>query len=277
MNRGTLRGFLLLAASLFGAVDRPAVAEPFIVVQSTTSVEHSGLFDHILPAFRARTGIEVRVIAVGTGQAIKNAMNGDGDVLFVHDRMAEDAFVAAGHGVSREDVMYNDFVIVGPVEDPAEVDRLRNGVAALLRIAGRKARFVSRGDDSGTHKAELRFWEETGVDLESASGTWYRETGTGMGATLNTAIGLGAYTLVDRATWLSFRNRRGYRILVEGDPEFVNQYGIILVNPEKHPHIKAGPGKQFIDWILSGEGQAAIAGHQIDGQQLFFPNASNPP
>ncbi len=277
MNRKALPGCLALVATLSGPVDRPVASGPFIVVQSTTSIEHSGLFDRILPDFREKTGIEVRVIAVGTGQAIKNAANGDGDVLFVHDRSAEEAFVAAGHGAGRADVMYNDFVLVGPPEDPAAVAGLTEGVAALARIAARQARFVSRGDDSGTHRAELRFWHQAGIDVAAVSGTWYREAGAGMGATLNTAVGLGAYTLVDRATWLRFGNKRDHRILVEGDPQFFNQYGVVLVSPEKHPHVKAGPGVQFIRWLQSGEGQAAIAAFRIDGQQAFFPNASGIP
>ena len=273
MTGRTLLGLAVAAVAIFGQGDKSFAAERFIVVQSTTSTDHSGLFDRILPVFQEKTGIEVRVVAVGTGQAIKNAANGDGDVLFVHDRIAEDEFVADGHGVSRADVMYNDFVIVGPPADPAGVAGSTDAVVALTRIAESDALFASRGDDSGTHKAEMRLWREAGVDAVAASGSWYRETGSGMGATLNTAIGLGAYTMVDRATWISFGNKHGYRVMVEGDRRFFNQYGIILVNPNKHPRVKAKWGQQFVDWVLSGAGQAAIAAYEVDGRQVFFPNA----
>lgn len=273
MTGRTLLGLAVAAVAVFGQGDRSFATERFIVVQSTTSTDHSGLFDRILPVFQEKTGIEVRVVAVGTGQAIKNAANGDGDVLFVHDRIAEDEFVANGHGVSRADVMYNDFVIVGPPADPAGVAGSTDAVAALTRIADSEALFASRGDDSGTHKAEMRLWREAGVDAVAASGSWYRETGSGMGATLNTAIGLGAYTMVDRATWISFGNKHGYRVMVEGDRRFFNQYGIILVSPNKHPRVKAKWGQQFVDWVLSVDGQAAIASYKVDGRQVFFPNA----
>lgn len=273
MTGRTLLGLAVAAVAIFGQGDKSFAAERFIVVQSTTSTDHSGLFDRILPVFQEKTGIEVRVVAVGTGQAIKNAANGDGDVLFVHDRIAEDEFVADGHGVSRADVMYNDFVIVGPPADPAGVAGSTDAVVALTSIAESDALFASRGDDSGTHKAEMRLWREAGVDAVAASGSWYRETGSGMGATLNTAIGLGAYTMVDRATWISFGNKHGYRVMVEGDRRFFNQYGIILVNPNKHPRVKAKWGQQFVDWVLSGPGQAAIAAYEVDGRQVFFPNA----
>lgn len=262
---------LTIAIFLSGQVAR--AAERFIVVQSTTSTQNSGLFDHILPMFEDATGIEVRVVAVGTGQAIRNAENGDGDVLLVHSRPSEDAFVAAGHGVSRADVMYNDFVIVGPPGDPAGVAGLSDAPEALARIAGAGAVFASRGDDSGTHKAELRLWDQTGIDVAAASGGWYRETGSGMGATLNAGIGMGAYVLTDRASWISFGNKGGYTVLVEGDPRLFNQYGIILVNPARHPNVKHDLGQQFVDWILSDTGQSAIGGYRVDGQQLFFPNA----
>ena len=273
MTGRTLLGLAVAAVAIFGQGDKSFAAERFIVVQSTTSTDHSGLFDRILPVFQEKTGIEVRVVAVGTGQAIKNAANGDGDVLFVHDRIAEDEFVADGHGVSRADVMYNDFVIVGPPADPAGVAGSTDAVVALTSIAESDVLFASRGDDSGTHKAEMRLWREAGVDAVAASGSWYRETGSGMGATLNTAIGLGAYTMVDRATWISFGNKHGYRVMVEGDRRFLNQYGIILVNPNKHPRVKAKWGQQFVDWVLSGAGQAAIAAYEVDGRQVFFPNA----
>ncbi|MBB3065407.1 substrate-binding domain-containing protein [Limibacillus halophilus] len=252
----------------------PAVAdETFILVQSTTSTQNSGLFDHVLPLFTQKTGIEVRVVAVGTGQAIKNAANGDGDVLLVHAKAAEEAFVAKGDGVSRADLMYNDFVIVGPADDPAGVAGMNNAIVALKKIAAAKARFASRGDDSGTHKKEVALWKAAGVDPTLESGSWYRETGSGMGATLNAAVGMGAYAMTDRATWISFANKADFKIQVEGDEALFNQYGVILVNPAKHPNVKADLGQAFIDWLLGSEGQAAIAAYKIDGQQLFFPNA----
>ncbi len=265
----------LAAAALLGlGLAGPATAEDdFIIVQSTTSTQNSGLFDHILPIFEEETGIDVRVVAVGTGQAIRNAANGDGDVLFVHSRPSEEQFVADGHGVERFDVMYNDFVIVGPADDPAGVAGETDVTAALAKIAEAGAPFASRGDDSGTHKAELRLWDAAGIDVAEASGTWYRETGSGMGATLNTGTGMDAYVMTDRATWISFGNKGDYEVLVEGDQRLFNQYGIILVNPEKHPNVKADLGQQFVDWVISDEGQVAIANFEIDGQQLFFPNA----
>ncbi len=265
----------LLVASLLavGFMDPLVAADRFIVVQSTTSTQNSGLFDHILPIFTGKTGIEVRVVAVGTGQAIRNAANGDGDVLLVHAKSDEEEFVAEGHGVSRADVMYNDFVIVGPPSDPAGVAGMADAVAALAKIAEAEAPFASRGDDSGTNKAEQRLWAEGGIDARAASGGWYREMGAGMGATLNTGTGMGAYVMTDRATWIAFGNKGDYRIVVEGDPRLFNQYGIILVSSDRHPHVKAGLGRQFVDWVLSEVGQAVIAGHTVDGQQLFFPNA----
>ena len=264
-------GVVLMALS---ATRAPAAEDaPFIIVQSTTSTQNSGLFEHILPVFTAKTGIEVRVVAVGTGQAIRNATNGDGDVLFVHARDAEEQFVAQGNGQARFDVMYNDFIIVGPPSDPAGVSGMRDVVAALLRIAEAGARFASRGDDSGTHRAELRLWKQAGIDVEEASGTWYLEMGSGMGATLNVGTAMDAYVMTDRATWIAFGNQGGHRIAVEGDPRLFNQYGIVLVNPERHPYVRAEPGRHFVEWILSAEGQAAIASFRVDGQQLFFPNA----
>lgn len=260
-----------LALGLSGAVQ---AQDQFIVVQSTTSTQNSGLFDHILPIFQDKTGIEVRVVAVGTGQAIKNAENGDGDVLFVHAKAAEEKFVAEGHGLQRSDVMYNDFILVGPPNDPAGIAGTTDIVAALTKIAETGATFASRGDDSGTHKAELKLWKEAGIDAAAASGDWYRETGSGMGATLNTGTAMGAYVLTDRATWISFGNKGEYQIAVEGDTRLFNQYGIILVNPAKHENVKAEAGQAFIDWVLSAEGQQAIADYKIDGQQLFFPNAN---
>ena len=259
-----------LALGLSGAVQ---AQDQFIVVQSTTSTQNSGLFDHILPIFQDKTGIEVRVVAVGTGQAIKNAENGDGDVLFVHAKAAEEKFVAEGHGLQRSDVMYNDFILVGPPADPAGIAGTKDITAALAKIAETGATFASRGDDSGTHKAELKLWKEAGIDAAAASGDWYRETGSGMGATLNTGTAMGAYVLTDRATWISFGNKGDYQIAVEGDTRLFNQYGIILVNPAKHENVKAEAGQAFIDWLTGDEGQAAIANYRVDGQQLFFPNA----
>ncbi|MER0237037.1 extracellular solute-binding protein [Fulvimarina sp. MAC8] len=274
MLRRTFLSAAIGLASLLLASGAQAQSDEFIVVQSTTSTQNSGLFEEILPKFTEKTGIEVRVVAVGTGQAIKNAENGDGDVLFVHAKPAEEAFVDAGQGVERFDVMYNDFVIVGPPADPAGIAGSEDVVSALDKIAETKSPFASRGDDSGTHKAEMRLWKEAGEDVKSASGDWYRETGSGMGATLNTGVGMGAYILTDRATWISFGNKGEYEIAVEGDPKLFNQYGIILVNPEKHPNVKAEAGQAFVDWVLSKEGQDAIAAYKVDGQQLFFPNAT---
>ncbi|WP_186396059.1 extracellular solute-binding protein [Stappia sp. TSB10GB4] len=270
------RRFLTLAAAglLSAGLCAPLQAQDtFIIVQSTTSTQNSGLFEFMLPKFQEKTGIEVRVVAVGTGQAIKNAANGDGDVLFVHARPAEEKFVADGYGVKRFDVMYNDFVVVGPPADPAGIAGSSDITDALKKIAAAKAPFASRGDDSGTHKAELALWEAAGVDVAAASGGWYRETGSGMGATLNTGTGMGSYVLTDRATWISFGNKGAYRIAVEGDERMFNQYGIILVNKEKLPNVKADLGQQFVDWVISEEGQQVIADYKIDGQQLFFPNA----
>ncbi len=249
----------------------PALANA-VLVQSTTSTKNSGLYDHLLPDFTAATGIDVNVVAVGTGQAIKNAMNCDGDVLLVHARAAEEKFVADGGGVSRADLMYNDFVIVGPAGDPAGIAGMTDVTEALTAIEG-NAIFASRGDDSGTHKKEMELWADAGLDPTSASGTWYRETGAGMGATLNTGIGMGAYVLTDRATWITFGNKLDYVIHVEGDDALFNQYGVILVNPERCPQANTQSGQVFVDWLLSDVGQAAIASYQVDGQQLFFPNA----
>ena len=270
------RLFLALSAALLLApLASPGFAadDDFIIVQSTTSTQNSGLFDHILPKFTEKTGTEVRVVAVGTGQALKNARNGDGDVVLVHSKPDEEKFVAEGWGVKRHDVMYNDFVIVGPNADPAGVAGLKDADQALKKIAEAEASFTSRGDNSGTHKAELRLWKKTGVDPTHASGDWYLETGSGMGATLNTAVGKHAYTLTDRGTWLSFANKADFELLVEGDPKLFNQYGVILVNPEKHPRVRAEKGQTFVDWLTSSEGQKTIASYKIDGKQLFSPNA----
>jgi len=256
------------------ALTGPAAAqEPSIIVQSTTSTANSGLYDHLLPLFEAESGIKVNVVAVGTGQAIRNARNCDGDVLLVHAKPAEEKFVADGFGTTRTDLMYNDFVIVGPAEDPAGVGGMTDAQDALTKIAGGAALFASRGDDSGTHKKEMALWSDSGVDPTAASGDWYRETGSGMGATLNAGIGMGAYVMTDRATWISFANKQDYAILVEGDADLFNQYGVIPVNPEKCPFVNIDAARGFAGWLLSDAGQAAIAAYTVDGQQLFFPNA----
>ena len=269
---------MALATLAIFAVSTIVRAEtPFIILQSTTSTENSGLFGYLLPIFTAKTGIDVRVVAVGTGQAIKNAQNGDGDVLLVHSKADEEKFVSDGFGVKRFDVMYNDFIIVGPVADPAQIAGGKDAVAALKAIADVKAPFVSRGDDSGTHKAEMKLWKAASVDAKAASGTWYREAGQGMGATLNMASSMGAYVLSDRATWASFKNRSGLQVSVEGDPPLHNPYGVILVNPAKHPNVKANEGQAFVDWIVSSEGQAAIAAFKINGEQQFYPSAKPVP
>ncbi len=248
-------------------------AERFITVASTTSTENSGLFGFILPTFQRATGIAVRVVAVGTGQAMKNAERGDADVLFVHHRPSEEQFVAQGFGVERHDVMYNDYVLLGPQTDPAGIKGTQDVVAALRQIAATQAAFVSRGDDSGTHKLELSLWEAAGIDVKTASSSWYREAGSGMGATLNTASGLDGYSLSDRGTWISFKNKARLAIAVQGDSRLFNQYGVILVNPAKHRHVKATDGQAFIDWLISERGQQAIAEFRVEGQSLFFPNA----
>jgi tungstate transport system substrate-binding protein len=273
MHRRSVLFGALLAAGLGLTFGLAAAQDQFITVASTTSTENSGLFGDLLPQFAEETGIEVRVVAVGTGQAIKLAENGDADVLFVHHKPSEEKVVADGFGIERHEVMYNDYVIVGPAFDPAAIKGSEDVADALAKIAAAEAPFASRGDDSGTHKAELALWDEAGVDVAGASGTWYRETGSGMGPTLNTAAGMDAYALTDRGTWLSFENPQNLEIVVEGDPRLFNQYGIILVNPEKHPHVKADLGQKFIDWMLSDEGQQAIAAFKINGQQAFFPNA----
>ncbi len=267
------RSRIIGAAALLGLLfSGPGLAESFIL-QSTTSTANSGLYDDLLPKFKAKTGITVNVVAVGTGQAIKNAMNGDGDVLLVHAKSAEEKFVNDGYGVERFDVMYNDFIFVGPPADPAGVKKTRTAVDALKKIAASKALFASRGDNSGTHKKEVKLWKASGIDPQTGSGQWYRETGSGMGATLNAAVGMGAYAMTDRGTWISFKNKGDFEIVLEGDKGLFNQYGVILVNPGKHAHIKARAGQQFIDWILGSEGQTAIAKYKLGGEQLFFPNA----
>ena len=267
-------GIAWIAAAAFLAA-APVRAQEFITVASTTSTEQSGLFKHLLPEFRKATGIEARVIAVGTGQALDMGRRGDADVVLVHDRAAEEKFVAEGFATRRQEVMHNDFVLVGPRSDPAGA-KGRDIVAGLRRIAEKQAPFASRADKSGTHAAELRFWKAAGVELAGSTPgklAWYRETGSGMGATLNTAAGMNAYALADRGSWLSFRNRGELDILVEGDPRLFNPYGVMLVNPAKHPHVKKDAGQKFVDWLVSPAGQSAIAAYRIEGRQLFFPNA----
>jgi tungstate transport system substrate-binding protein len=271
-RRGLLQ-VVLVAVAL--AASPPLWAQKFITVSSTTSTENSGLFKHILPIFQKKTGIDVRVIAQGTGQALDTARRGDADVVFVHAKAAEEKFIAEGHGVKRQPVMYNDFVLVGPKSDPAKVGGGKNITEALKKIKAGGAPFVSRGDRSGTHMAELRLWKSAGIDIESNKGSWYRALGQGMGASLNTASSMNGYILTDRATWISFKNRGDLAILVEGDKRLFNQYGVILTNPARHPNVKKDLGQQFIGWLVSQEGQKAIADYKIGGEQLFFPNAND--
>ncbi|GIL00185.1 MAG: tungsten ABC transporter substrate-binding protein [Alphaproteobacteria bacterium] len=247
--------------------------QPSILVQSTTSTANSGLYEYLLPIFTQATGIKVNVVAVGTGQAIRNARNCDGDVLLVHARPAEEQFVADGYGVARFDLMYNDYVIVGPDDDPAAIAGGTDAAKALAAIAASKAGFASRGDDSGTHQKELELWRRAGIDPTTGSGDWYRATGSGMGATLNIGIGMGAYVLTDRATWASFRNKGDFRIMVEGDRALFNQYGVTLVSADRCPNVRIAAGQRFVDWLVSDAGQQAIAAFRVDGEQLFFPNA----
>ncbi|MGE5466974.1 MAG: extracellular solute-binding protein [Ignavibacteria bacterium] len=261
---------LLLALS-FAAFAAGAHAQESIVLASTTSTDQSGLFGFILPQFEARTGIKVRVVALGTGQALDTGRRGDADVLLVHDRPAEDKFVADGWGVERRDVMYNDFVLVGPKGDPAKVKGTRDVVEAFKRIAGSATPFVSRGDRSGTNAAELRFWKDAGIDPKTLPN--YKDVGAGMGPTLNMTAGMGGYTLADRGTWLSFKNRQDLEIVLAGDSRLFNPYGVMLVNPAKYPHVKREAGMKFVDWITSSDGQATIANYKINGEQLFFPSA----
>jgi tungstate transport system substrate-binding protein len=271
LRRSVLTFGLIAALGLAPHVVR---AEPAsIVVASTTSTEQSGLFKHILPLFKEKTGIEVKVVALGTGQALDVARRGDADVVLVHDRPAEEKFLEEGFAKARHDVMYNDFVLIGPKDDPAGVKGL-DVLEAFRKLAAAKAAFISRGDRSGTHNAELRLWKSADIDLAAVRGDWYRDVGQGMGPALNTASASNAYLLADRGTWLSFKNRGELAILVEGDKRLFNQYGVMLVNPEKHPTVKVKEGQAFVDWLLSQEGQAAIAAYKIGGEQLFFPNAS---
>ncbi|HEX2237552.1 MAG TPA: substrate-binding domain-containing protein [Gammaproteobacteria bacterium] len=251
------------------------VDNPFIVVASTTSTQDSGLFDYLLPQFEKKTGIDVRVVAVGTGQAIDIAERCDADVLFVHHKPSEEEFVAQGYGVERHPVMWNDFVVVGPKSDPAHIEGMQKTVKAFKRIAQSKATFASRGDDSGTNKEELELWQAAGINVDKASGTWYRESGQGMGPTLNIAASMDAYTLTDRGTWISFNNRGDLEILVHGDPRLSNEYGITLVNIEHCPNVKAKAGQEFIDWLISKQGQKTIGAYKLRGQQLFHPSASD--
>jgi tungstate transport system substrate-binding protein len=247
--------------------------ERFITVASTTSTEQSGLFKHLLPVFQQKTGIQVRVVALGTGQALDMGRRGDADVVFVHAKPLEEKFIADGFGVRRFEVMYNDFIIVGPKSDPAKVAGSKNVVESLQKIRSARSAFASRGDKSGTHFAEVELWKAAGVDIARDKGPWYRETGSGMGPTLNTASGMNAYAMTDRGTWLSFKNRGELVIVVEGDQRLFNQYGVMLVNPAKHAHVKKDMGQAFVDWVISPEGQKAIADYRIGGEQLFFPNA----
>jgi tungstate transport system substrate-binding protein len=269
------RLLIAIAAGVIFAASAGA-QEKSIVVASTTSTQDSGLFGHILPLFRTKTGIEVRIVAQGTGQALDTGRRGDADVVLVHARAAEEKFVAEGFGVRRYPVMYNDFILIGPQDDPAGVKGSKDIVAALKVIRDKGAAFISRGDRSGTHQAELGLWKIAGIDIAKDKGAWYKEIGQGMGAALNTASAANAYVLADRGTWLSFKNRGGLVIAVEGDRRLFNQYGVMLVNPQKHPAVRQQSGQQFIDWLVSPEGQKAIADYKIGGEQLFYPNATDP-
>jgi tungstate transport system substrate-binding protein len=273
----TRRSLVVLAATITLVAAAPALAQDkSIVVASTTSTQDSGLFGHILPVFKAKTGIDVKVVAQGTGQALDTGRRGDADVLFVHAKAQEEKFVADGFGVKRYPVMYNDFVLIGPKSDPAGIKGMTDVAEALKAIKSKGASFISRGDRSGTHIAELDLWKAAGIDIGKDKGPWYKEIGQGMGAALNTASAANAYVLADRGTWLSFKNRGDLDILVAGDKRLFNQYGVMLVNPEKHPHVKKALGQAFIDWLVSPEGQKAIADYKINGQELFFPNANVP-
>jgi len=272
-NRRMLIAAIAATAVLCGG---PALAQDkSIVVSSTTSTQDSGLFGHILPLFKAKTGIEVKVVSQGTGQALDTGRRGDADVVFVHAKSLEDKFVAEGHGVKRFPVMYNDFVLIGPKSDPAGIKGSKDVAAALNKIKEKSASFISRGDKSGTHNAELNLWKAAGIDIEKDRGPWYKSIGQGMGAALNTASAGNAYVLTDRGTWISFKNRGDLVVAVEGDKRLFNQYGVILVNPEKHSNVKKQYGQQFIDWLVSPEGQKAIADYKINGEQLFYPNAKD--
>ena len=273
VGSGFLAGCALIASLFAGAT---GAAEKTLTLASTTSTENSGLFRFLLPPFEKSTGIKVRVIAAGTGQAIRLARNGDADVLMVHHKPSEEKFVADGFGVKRNPLMYNDFVIVGPAADQAKIKGLRTATDAFARIAKSQALFASRGDESGTHRSEEGLWKAAGIDRGEASGGWYRELGAGMGATLNAAVAMGAYTLTDRATWAAFGNKSSHRILLEGDPLLFNQYSVIMVDPRRHPHVKLAEAWQFVDWLLAEEGQTRIEEFKINGKQMFFPNAAHP-
>jgi tungstate transport system substrate-binding protein len=268
--------FVLAAAIALAAAFSARAQDKSIVVASTTSTQDSGLFGHILPLFKAKTGIDVKVVAQGTGQALDTGRRGDADVVFVHAKAQEEKFVADGFGVRRYPVMYNDFVLIGPKSDPAGIKGMSDVAKALHAIKAKETPFISRGDRSGTHIAELDLWKAAGIDIGKEKGPWYKEIGQGMGAALNTASAANAYVLADRGTWLSFKNRGDLDVLVAGDKRLFNQYGVILVNPEKHPHVKKELGQAFIDWLVSPEGQKAIADYKINGQELFFPNANAP-
>jgi tungstate transport system substrate-binding protein len=286
LNRRTVIIAAVLAAATaikpVHAEDRSVVnpadtKDKSILVASTTSTQDSGLFDHILPLFKEKTGIDVKVVAQGTGQALDTGRRGDADVVFVHAKSAEEKFLAEGHGVKRYPVMYNDFVLIGPKSDPAGIKGMKDVAKAFQTIKEKQAPFVSRGDRSGTHIAELTIWnKDAGIDIEKEKGSWYKSIGQGMGAALNNAAASNSYVLSDRGTWLSFKNKGDLQILVEGDKRLFNQYGVMLVNPDKHPTVKKDLGQQFIDWLVSPEGQKAIADYKINGEQLFYPNASDP-
>jgi len=270
-NLASISSALMLLLSI--TLPSVSVAGGSLLLQSTTSTANSGLYDFLLPEYKKRTGVQINVVAVGTGQAIRNASNCDGDVLLVHAKAAEQQFVADGFGIERFDLMYNDFVVVGPQTDPAGLQGTDNITKALLKIAESNAIFASRGDNSGTHKKELQLWKTAAINTEAASGTWYRETGAGMGATLNTAVGMNAYTLTDRATWLNFKNKQSHQIVFEGDQTLFNQYGVILVNPAVCPRVNSAAGQAFIDWLTGTDGQQLIAAYKLNGKQLFYPNA----
>ena len=274
VNRRSLA--ISLVALIALSTIRAQAQERFITIASTTSTEQSGLFGHLLPRFEQKTGVKVHVVAVGTGQALDLARRGDADVVFVHARSAEEKFLAEGHGVKRYPVMYNDFVLLGPKSDPAKIGGGKDILQAFKKLEAAREPFVSRGDKSGTHLAELDLWKAAGIDIDTVKGPWYRDTGQGMGPALNTASSMNAYILTDRGTWLSFKNRGDLTILVEGDERLFNQYGVMLVNPDQHPSVKTELGQMFVDWVISPEGQKAIADYKINGAQVFVPNAGQP-
>ncbi|MBL1405429.1 MAG: substrate-binding domain-containing protein [Rhizobiales bacterium] len=281
-GRGLRKRIYLLAACLCGFLalnSRTAFANDFILVQSTTSTRDSGLYDYLLPKFETVSGIDVRVVSVGTGQAIRNAFDCNGDVLLVHSKQDEEEFVREGYGLKRHDLMYNDFVIIGPKKDPAKLSKIKGVKKALTQLAKMGADsgtyFASRGDDSGTNKAELRLWKDANIDVQSASGKWYLETGSGMGKTLAFAVGKNAYTLSDRATWVKYGNKANHEIIVQDEPPMFNQYGVTVVSADKCPNVKSAQAKQFVNWLISKEGQSLIGSYRVEGQQMFFPNAKH--